>query len=89
MPLGYPPPYQDLATLAEHLCMGESTIEEHVRRGIFPAPIMQGTKRLWSWKAVQKHLEPKGKVAPLSPDQQREGIFNAVKAEVSRAKNHA
>lgn len=89
MTLPYPPPFMDLATLAAHLCMGESTIEDHVRRGIFPPPIKQGTKNLWSWKAVQKHLEPRGKEAPLSPGQQLEDITNAVKAEVLRAKNHA
>jgi hypothetical protein len=42
----YPPPFQDLATLAEHICCGESTIENWVRLGLFPAPKKIGGKRL-------------------------------------------
>ena len=33
MTLPYPPPFQDLATLAQHVCMSERTIEEKVREG--------------------------------------------------------
>lgn len=87
--LPYPPPYMDLSTLAAHLCMGESTIEDHVRRGMFPAPIMQGGKRLWSWKTVQRHLEPRGKETALSPGHQPGEIADAVRKEVSRAKSNA
>lgn len=87
---GFIPPYMDLATLSAHICMGESTIEDHVRRGLFPKHTkMQGGKKLWSWKVVTRHLEGKGIDAPLSPSQELEGITNAVKAEVARAKNHA
>lgn len=87
MPLPYPPPFMDLKTLAEHLCMGETTIEDHVRRGIFPPPIKQGTKNLWSWKAVQRHLEPRGKDVPKSPSNQLEEITNAARKEAARAHN--
>lgn len=58
--LPYPPPFQDIATLAEHICAGESTIENWVRMGIFPAPRLQGGKRLWSWKEVERHLAGAG-----------------------------
>jgi hypothetical protein len=54
--LPYPPPFQDLATLAEHICCGETTIENWVKTGVFPPPRMQGGKRLWSWKEVERHL---------------------------------
>ncbi len=54
--LPYPPPFQDLSTLAAHVCMGESTIEEKVRLGEFPAPRKVGGKRLWSWKEVERFL---------------------------------
>jgi len=56
--LPYPPPFQDLATLAEHICAGESTIENWVRMGLFPAPKKIGGKRLWSWKEVERYLAP-------------------------------
>jgi hypothetical protein len=45
MTLPYPPPFQDLATLAEHICTGESTIENWVRQGLFPAPKKIGGKQ--------------------------------------------
>jgi predicted DNA-binding transcriptional regulator AlpA len=47
--LPYPPPYQDLAALARHLCAGESTIEQLVALGQFPRPRMMGGKRVWKW----------------------------------------
>jgi predicted DNA-binding transcriptional regulator AlpA len=45
-----------LATLAEHIDSGESTIENWVKLGTFPKPVMQGGKRLWRWKDVERHL---------------------------------
>jgi predicted DNA-binding transcriptional regulator AlpA len=80
MKLAYPPPFQDLHTLAVHLCTGESTIENWVRMGIFPAPKRIGGKRLWQWKEVERHLA--SAVAPVaaSPDQQAEAIRNATRA---------
>jgi predicted site-specific integrase-resolvase len=55
MTLPCPPPFQDLATLAQHICCAESTIENWVKVGVFPTPRMQGGKRLWSWKEVERH----------------------------------
>ena len=52
----YPPAWLDLATLSEWICSGESTIEKWVKEGKFPEPVMQGGKRLWRWKEVEKHL---------------------------------
>lgn len=87
---GFIPPYQDLETLAAHVCMGTSTIEDHIRRGMFPPHSkMQGGKKFWSWKIVERHMDGEDKEAPLSPGQQLEDITNAVRNEVSRAKNHA
>lgn len=54
--LPYPKPFMSLRTLAEHIDAGESTIEHWVKTGQFPKPRMQGGKRLWSWKAVERHL---------------------------------
>jgi predicted DNA-binding transcriptional regulator AlpA len=44
MTLPYPPPFMDLAALAQHICCGESTIEVWVKQGAFPAPVKQGGK---------------------------------------------
>jgi predicted DNA-binding transcriptional regulator AlpA len=79
--LPYPPPYQDLTTLAEHICTGESTIEHWVKTGQFPAPRKIGGKRLWVWKEVEKHIVgDKAAMAP-SPDSQAEAIREATRVE--------
>jgi predicted DNA-binding transcriptional regulator AlpA len=64
MTLPYPPPFQDLRTLAEHICASESTIENWVRQGIFPAPRKVGGKNLWRWKDVEKFLARADDSAP-------------------------
>jgi hypothetical protein len=55
--LSYPPPYQDSATLALHLCVHEHTIDNWVKLGQFPKPKKIGGKRLWSWKEVCHFIE--------------------------------
>jgi predicted DNA-binding transcriptional regulator AlpA len=46
--LPYPPPFQELRTLAAHICISESTIERKVREGTFPAPRKNKCgKNLW------------------------------------------
>jgi hypothetical protein len=62
---GTVPPFQDLATLSWHVCLGESTIEAMVAEGRFPAPIRKFGKRLWSWKAVEKFLSEAENVTPI------------------------
>jgi hypothetical protein len=64
MTLPYPPPWQDLRTLSEHICASESAIENWVRRGIFPPPKKIGGKNLWEWKTVQRHLAHAGDNGP-------------------------
>jgi predicted DNA-binding transcriptional regulator AlpA len=80
MTLPYPPPFQDLETLAEHICVGQSTIENWVRTGLFPAPKKIGGKRLWEWKAVTRHLANSANPGAASLDQQAEAIRNATRA---------
>ena len=72
MTLPYPPPFQDLATLAVHICAGQSTIENWVRQGLFPQPRKIGGKRLWQWKEVERHLAAMNETsASLSDEAQR------------------
>jgi predicted DNA-binding transcriptional regulator AlpA len=82
MTLPYPPPWQDLATLAEHICAGESTIERWVKEGIFPAPRKVGGKNLWSWKQVEKHLARSDELTASSEDE-LERIRNAARRAIS------
>jgi|HubBroStandDraft_6_1064221.scaffolds.fasta_scaffold376128_2 predicted DNA-binding transcriptional regulator AlpA len=56
-PLPYPPPFQDLRTLTQHVCMSEDTIERLVKDGRFPEPRKNKCgKRLWVWKEVESYL---------------------------------
>src|SRR5260370_1518182 len=54
--LPYPPPFQDLRTLSEHICAGESTIENWVTLGQVPEPKTLGGTRLRSSRAAVRHL---------------------------------
>jgi predicted DNA-binding transcriptional regulator AlpA len=82
MTLPYPPPFQDLRTLAEHICTGESTIENWVRKGQFPAPRKNGGRNLWRWKDVEKWLARADDLAASSEDE-LERIRNATRQAVS------
>jgi predicted DNA-binding transcriptional regulator AlpA len=66
----------DLATLAEHTCTGESTIENWVKQGLFPVPKKIGGKRLWQWSKVELHLA--GESDPVQSSM-AENITNAVR----------
>jgi predicted DNA-binding transcriptional regulator AlpA len=72
MILSYPPPFQDLRTLSEHICASESTIENWVRQGLFPAPKKVGGKNLWRWSEVEKHLA-------ATPDLSEDGNSNELR----------
>jgi hypothetical protein len=86
MTLPYPPPFQDLRTLSEHICAAESTIEGWVRKGIFPAPRKIGGKNLWRWKEVEKHLARINEIAPSSDEETRR-ITDATR-QALEASNH-
>lgn len=83
--LPYPPPFQDLATLAEHICAAESTIENWVKMGNFPKPRLQGGKRLWRWKDVERHLAGTTDEAPTAPSDLAERITNGTRKALQRA----
>jgi predicted DNA-binding transcriptional regulator AlpA len=85
MSLPYPPPYQDLATLSQHICAAESTIENWVRIGIFPQPRKVGGKRLWQWKEVERHLAKMNDTADSLPDEEAQRIREATRAAASRS----
>jgi predicted DNA-binding transcriptional regulator AlpA len=83
--LPYPPPWQDLATLAEHICAGESTIENWVKMGTFPKPRMQGGKRLWRWKDVERHLADESEQVTTAPSEQAQRITDATRKALQGA----
>lgn len=56
MNLPYPPPFQDRQTLAAHLCMGETTIDEYVAAGLLPRPRKGKGTPLWEWDDVKIYI---------------------------------
>jgi predicted DNA-binding transcriptional regulator AlpA len=56
MSLPYPPPWQDTMTLAQHICVSPSTIENWVAAGILPPPRKRGGKLMWTWSEVDARL---------------------------------
>ena len=51
-PLPYPPPWQDSVTLAAHISVSVSTLENWVAAGILPPPRKRGGKLMWKWSEV-------------------------------------
>jgi predicted DNA-binding transcriptional regulator AlpA len=74
----YPPPWQDLPTLCEHISVSPNTIDTWVTQGILPPPRERGGKRLWKWSEVDEKLTVGAEGA--SPDSQAERIRNASRA---------
>ena len=67
MSLPYPPPFQDLRTLAQHVSMSEDTIEREIKAGRFPGPRKNKCgKRLWVWKEVEDYLAKPDDEAPTA-----------------------
>lgn len=83
--LPYPPPFMGLSTLAAHIDASESAIENWVKLGTFPKPRMQGGKRLWSWKAVERHLAGEPEQVTTAPSELAERITNATRKALQRA----
>jgi hypothetical protein len=86
--LPYPPPFQDLRTLSEHICTGESTIENWVKLGLFPEPKRISGKRLWCWREVERHLSKIGETPAASPDELAERIKHGTRQAVARGQDH-
>jgi predicted site-specific integrase-resolvase len=83
--LPYPPPFMDLRTLAEHICASERSIENWVKMGTFPPPRMQGGKRLWRWKDVERHLAAEGEQVTTAPSEHAQRITDATRKALQRA----
>jgi hypothetical protein len=54
--LPYPPPWQDSVTLAAHISVSVSTLENWVAAGILPPPRKRGGKLMWKWSEVDTRL---------------------------------
>lgn len=61
-----PPSFVSKSTLAAELDIGESTVDDWVRRGLLPRPIRLGSSPRWRWSDVEAHVCPKA-VAETDP----------------------
>lgn len=68
MTLPYPPPWMDISTLCEHVCLCENTVDAWVKAGALPPARLRRGKRMWKWSEVETYLEHGGPDVPLSPD---------------------
>ena len=53
---GWIPPWMDMATLCEHICVAANTVDNWVAQGILPAPRKRGGKLMWKWLEVDDYL---------------------------------
>jgi hypothetical protein len=79
MTLPYPPPYQDIDVLCEHLSICSSTVEAWMRLGKLPPPKIRDGKRLWKWIEVERCLDAWGEQAQQSDCSEAERIRDATR----------
>lgn len=71
----YPPPWQDIETLAWHISASVSTVETWVAKGVLPAPIKHGGKLMWKWSEVDAWLSSGGlNKAPNTATEVRDAV---------------
>ena len=77
-PLAYPPPWQDMATLCQHICAAPNTVDKWVLDGILPPPRKRGGKLMWKWSEVDEYLSDGGARSPdAEADRIRDGSRRA------------
>lgn len=47
----------DMSRLTRAISTSETTIEEWIKKGTFPAPKMKGGKRYWKWSAIEEWFD--------------------------------
>lgn len=86
MTLPYPPPWMDSATLAGHICVSATTVDNWVNQGILPPPRKRGGKLMWKWAEVDAYLTD-GKPA-TGPDAEAERIRDATRRAAENRAGH-
>lgn len=77
------PPYQDIGTLTENLCISERTVDAWVKQGLLPPPVTKGGKRLWKWSQVEQYLDGP---SVAGPEAELEDIRNETRRQASNAR---
>lgn len=81
--MNYPPPWMDMATLVEHICVSPSTVDNWVAQGILPPPRKRGGKLMWKWQEVDERLTL-GRDG--QPDDLAERVRNGTRAEANETR---
>jgi predicted DNA-binding transcriptional regulator AlpA len=84
-------PYLTRASLAAALEIGESTVDEMVRRGVLPRPVRlsSGCVR-WRWASVDQALASlEGRVDAANTDEAQAGVQRAIQAAKERGRGRA
>jgi predicted DNA-binding transcriptional regulator AlpA len=89
--MGSRPAFLDRKALARELMVGESTVDDFVRRGVLPRPLKltSGCVR-WRWESVDRalaSLEGAGNDGPVSDEQA--GVQRAIEAAKERGRGRA
>lgn len=84
MSLPYPPPWQDIGVLCEHIGVCEATVDKWIKLNLLPAGRLRCGKRLWKWSEVNTYLENGGPNVPVSPDILAKDITDATKRACAR-----
>ena len=80
------PAYVDITRLCRELCICERTADAWVKRGILPAPIDRGGKRLWKWAKVERHLDGDQTTVASSADSEVERVRHATRQAVAQTR---
>jgi predicted DNA-binding transcriptional regulator AlpA len=78
------PPWQDIATLAAHICVSPATVDNWVRDGILPQPRKRGGKLMWKWIEVDAWLSD----GPARPADDAERIRDATRRAAETRTGH-
>lgn len=84
--LPYPPPWQDMPTLCEHICISPNTVDKWVADGTLPPPRKRGGKLMWKWDEVDEYLS-NGK-SDKAPDSDAERIRNGTRRAAENRTGH-
>ena len=83
MSLSYPPPYQDIATLAEHISLSPHTIDAWVKMGKLPPPKSE-TASVFGMDRGGPLLDGEAAGVSSSADETAERIRNATRTAASQ-----
>ncbi len=83
--LPYPPPWQDAATVCQHICVSEGTLDNWIKLKGFPPARLRGGKRMWKWSEVEAWLEGGTGIVPEGHgDDLNRRVFDVSKQAASR-----